>query len=58
MKKKVLLVSFCASCALFFASCGSSWEISGNNVTITKVPCDTIVPAGTLVITDTVPHGK
>lgn len=55
MMKKVLLILFCALFALSFASCGSSWEISGNNITITRVPNDTIVPAGTLIIHDTVP---
>lgn len=56
MKKKVLLISFCVLFALSFASCGSSWEVSGNNITITRVSNDTIVPAGTLIIQDTVPQ--
>lgn len=56
MKKKVLLISFCALFTLSFASCGSSWDVSGNNITITRVSSDTIVPAGTLIIQDTVPQ--
>lgn len=48
---------FCCACALMVttASCGSQWKISGNEITITKVQTDTIVPAGTLIIQDSVP---
>lgn len=48
---------FCCACALMVAtaSCGSQWKISGNQITITKVQTDTIVPAGTLIIQDSVP---
>ena len=33
-----------------FASCGSSWEISGNNMTIIKAQTDTIAPAGSFIM--------
>lgn len=32
------------------SSCGSTWNIEGNNVTIHKTTNDTIVPKGTLII--------
>ena len=31
-------------------SCGSQWEISGNNMTIIKVQNDTIAPAGSFIM--------
>ena len=35
---------------IVFVSCGSSWEISGNNMTIIKVENDTIAPAGSFIM--------
>lgn len=32
------------------SSCGSTWNIEGNNVTIHKAMNDTIIPKGTLFI--------
>lgn len=32
------------------SSCGSQWEISGNNMTIIKVQNDTIAPAGSFIM--------
>lgn len=49
MKKlKILLV--CAVMACVFFSCGSSWTIEGNNMTIIKVDRDTIAPAGSYLM--------
>lgn len=31
-------------------SCGSQWEITGNNMTIIKVQNDTIAPAGSFIM--------
>lgn len=46
---KKLIILFCALIAL--SSCGSSWNIQGNNLIINKAENDTIVPAGTYYIT-------
>ena len=35
---------------IVFTSCGSSWEISGNNMTIIKAHTDTIAPAGSFIM--------
>lgn len=49
MKKIVSCIS--AVCLLAtVCSCGSSWNIEGNNVVVNKVKTDTIVPAGCYVI--------
>ena len=57
MKKKFL---FCCVGLLAFSllsvlsSCGSSWKIEGNNMTIIKCDVDTIAPAGSyLMLPDT-----
>lgn len=57
MKKKFL---FCCvgllvlSLASVLSSCGSSWKIEGNNMTIIKCDVDTIAPAGSyLMLPDT-----
>ena len=49
MKTRNLLVFLFASImtCVFFSSCGSTWEISGNNVVINKAESDTVIPAGT-----------
>lgn len=49
MKKMVLCVSVLGLLAAV-CSCGSSWNIEGNNMVINKVNADTIVPAGCYVI--------
>ena len=52
MKKYFPLLVLLAGiiCGIVFSSCGSSWEISANNMTIIKVENDTIAPAGSLII--------
>ena len=35
---------------MVFTACGSSWEISGNNMTIIKAQTDTIAPAGSFIM--------
>lgn len=45
---KKIIIAFCAVIAL--SSCGSSWNIQGNNLIIHKAECDTIVPAGSYYI--------
>ncbi len=50
--KKIL---FCAVLGFIFCSCGSTWNIEGNNMTIVKCESDTIAPAGSyLMLPDTV----
>lgn len=49
MKKIILCVS-AVSLLATVCSCGSSWNIEGNNMVINKVNTDTIVPAGCYVI--------
>lgn len=49
--KKVLTLFF----GLFFllvlvTSCGSTWNIEGNNMYIQKVDRDTVAPAGTFIV--------
>ena len=58
--KKVLTLFF----GLFFlfvlvTSCGSTWNIEGNNMFIQKVDRDTIAPAGTFIFypdSSLIPH--
>lgn len=52
MRKFFLICLFVAVLvyALVIVSCGSTWNISGNNVTIQKLEADTVVPAGSFVI--------
>lgn len=50
---KTFIFAVCAFVGIcMFASCGSQWEVSGNNITITKVDKDTVVKQGTYIITD------
>lgn len=59
MKKKFLFCAFCACCSLLCLSCGSTWEISGNNIEVSVCESDTIVPAGTIIMkVDTMPIVK
>lgn len=44
---KIALLIVCAC----FASCGSKWTVSGNNVTVTIAKSDTIVSKGTVILT-------
>lgn len=51
MKK---LFKFCIAlaivgCAVVLYSCGSSWNIEGNNMVIYRVHQDTIAPAGSYI---------
>ena len=45
-------IKFCAVLACLFAccSCGSSWNIEGNNMTIVKCETDTVAPAGSYLM--------
>lgn len=49
MKKNILFAAVMGLLATI-CSCGSSWNIEGNNMVINKVNTDTIVPAGCYVI--------
>lgn len=49
MKKMVLCVSV-LSLLVAVCSCGSTWNIEGNNMVINRVDTVTIVPAGCYVI--------
>lgn len=46
MKKLI----FCCVVMCVISSCGSSWNIEGNNMTIFKCDVDTIAPAGSYLI--------
>ena len=51
MKKfYVVVFSVAVLIASVVVACGSSWEISGNNMTIIKVDNDTIAPAGSFIM--------
>ena len=47
-----LVTMVCLTTCLLLSSCGSTWNIEGNNVTIHKAENDTIIPKGTLFITN------
>lgn len=46
------LIKFCVVlvCLFVFSSCGSSWNIEGNNMTIVKCQTDTVAPAGSYLM--------
>lgn len=48
MRKLVFLLA--AGLAVCVCSCGSSWNIEGNNMTIIKCDTDTIAPAGSYIM--------
>lgn len=48
MKKIIVLFFACVSVLL--CSCGSTWSIEGNNMTIIKCDTDTIAPAGSFIM--------
>lgn len=48
MKTFIYVVAIVA--AIVVASCGSSWELNGNNIVINKASEPTTVPPGTLFI--------
>lgn len=53
--KKILVCLFCVGSLFLSASCGSSWDFSGSNVTVTVCETDTVVSRGTiLILPDTV----
>nr|CDL65738.1 unnamed protein product [uncultured bacterium] len=51
MKRLLLCVVLFACLGFSLSSCGSSWEFSGNNVTVTVCDTDTVVPRGTILLT-------
>ena len=54
MKTFIFVVAIFAS--VLVASCGSSWEISGNNIVVNKADRPIEVPAGTYyILPDSVP---
>ena len=48
--KKILILLVCAVMAFVVFSCGSSWNIEGNNMTIIKCETDTVAPAGSYLM--------
>lgn len=53
MKKFYLFTLLVAvAISVVVISCGSRWSIQGNNMYINKLDKDTIVPAGSYVITE------
>lgn len=53
MKKSfyVVLVLAAALAVSPLFSCGSSWNVEGNNIIVTVADRDTIVPRGTILLT-------
>lgn len=50
MKKFILLCLVVIGCGLLSVSCGSAWDFSGSNVTVTVCETDTVVSRGTILI--------
>lgn len=50
--KRLVLFGIVGLMTAGLCSCGSTWTISGNNVTVHKLETDTVIPAGSYVITD------
>lgn len=50
MKKFIVLCLVVIGCGLLSVSCGSSWDFSGSNVTVTVCETDTVVSRGTILI--------
>lgn len=48
--KKILFFAVLGFVCVGFCSCGSTWNIEGNNMTITKCDVDTIAPAGSYLM--------
>lgn len=48
--KKLFLFGAAAVIAAAVSSCGSTWSIEGNNMTIIKCDTDTIAPAGSFIM--------
>ena len=48
--KKLCLFGAAAVIAVAVSSCGSTWSIEGNNMTIIKCDTDTIAPAGSFIM--------
>lgn len=53
MKKLFYVVLVCAAvvAVLPLFSCGSSWNVEGNNIIVTVADRDTVVPRGTILLT-------
>ena len=47
----VVLVLAAVVAVLPLASCGSTWNVEGNNIVVTVAKRDTIVPRGTILLT-------
>lgn len=50
MKKNIKKIVLLSLLVVSVCSCGSSWNISGNSITIEKCHQDTVVPAGTVIL--------
>lgn len=49
--KRFIFVAFTVTVLVWFmSSCGSTWTIEGNNMTIIKCDNDTIAPAGSFIM--------
>lgn len=56
MIMKTLIYVVAVVGAILVASCGSSWEISGNNIVVNKADKPIEVPAGTYyILPDSIP---
>lgn len=53
MKKLFYVVLVLAAALAVFPlfSCGSSWNVEGNNIIVTVADRDTVVPRGTILLT-------
>ena len=47
----VVLVFVAVVAVLPLFSCGSSWNVEGNNIIVTVADRDTVVPRGTILLT-------
>lgn len=55
--KKILFCTVLAAATACMCSCGSTWTITGNEMTIVKCETDTIAPAGSyIMIPDSLPE--
>ena len=50
MKRFIFVVFTATVLVCSMASCGSSWTIEGNNMTIIKCENDTLAPAGSFIM--------
>ena len=61
MLRFLLIMFCCVVMTVVLFSCGSTWNIEGNNMYIQKVDRDTVAPAGTFIVypdSNLIPHSR